>query len=216
MAITQSPTKFPPALPEALSAAKLLSSLEKQANPLAPGPGGTQIKSVVGGIMDGLQSHMATQAPAPQSDMGQGIGNVIDQLKNAAPILQRQAQDAQVDQIAKRAAEMVQGQGSDEPAFAEGGILGFAQGDPVPLPDLSELEAAAKQARDKYYSYGSVQKQRDPEGFQAAKQNFEDLSNQLSTTRQAQIAQIQKDYPTREAQVAALKSQGAPAPSPAP
>ena len=95
-------------------------------------------------------------------------------------------------------------------------MLFRSQGDPVPLPDLSELEAAAKQARDKYYSYGSVQKQRDPEGFQAAKQNFEDLSNQLSTMRQAQIAQIQKDYPTREAQVAALKSQGAPAPSPAP
>ena len=111
MAITQSPAKFPPDSREALSATQLLSSLEKQANPLAPGPGGTQIKSVVGGIMDGLQSHMATQAPAPQSDMGQGIGNVLDQLKNAAPILQQQAQNAQVDQIAKRAAEMVQGQG---------------------------------------------------------------------------------------------------------
>ena len=34
MAITQSPTKIPPALRDALDASKLLSSLEQQGNPL--------------------------------------------------------------------------------------------------------------------------------------------------------------------------------------
>jgi hypothetical protein len=120
--------------------------LKQRANPIATGPGGAPTKSVVGSLMDEVD----TPPTGMQSTGGEGLQGVLANLQNAAPTLQQNAQNAQADQIASMAAAKIQGQGQgggqpqmmaqggiakgdEDLNFAEGGILGFAG------PDGSEV-----------------------------------------------------------------------------
>jgi len=122
-------TQLNPGLQAALNAAAVL---EKEANPIAPGPGGMPIKSISGGLMDAVQQKATAaqdmQMPqAPQAPQEQGIQGILSNMRNAAPMLAQQQQDAQANQIADLAAQKLQGQGGGGSfPFKEGGIVGFA------------------------------------------------------------------------------------------
>lgn len=193
-----------PALRAALDAA---SFLEQKANPIAPGPGGMPIKSVTGNLMDAMHQETASSPDEGMGDMGdmggaggfgEGLQGILNNFRNAAPTLRENAENAQMDQIANKVAAKMGGQpqmlahggiahGVDDMDFAEGGILGFAVGDKVPdageLFDTAKAEAAA--AREALYKYGSVQKQRDPEGFVAAQQRYEQAQAAKEQAEQA-------------------------------
>lgn len=201
----QPDTMIPSGLRAALNAA---ATLQQEANPVAPGPGGAPIKSVAGNLMDAMQSRVNAQVPPPSSDMGQGIGSVLANLKNATPILQGQAEDAKVDQIAQRAAQMMQGGEKPQFAhggiahlpvdhhFAEGGIIGYAGPDGS---DVDALKAEIVAAKDALYKYGSRQKQQDPEGFAAAQKRYEEA---VTARKQAEEAAAAPGFERWAAQAA--------------
>lgn len=126
------------AVPTALQA---LMVLKQQASPTAPGPGGQPIPTVA------AQTAQQLMQPSPQEN--QGLGQLAEQLRNALPEMQQQAQGAQAAQMLKAAQQAQQAQQSPGIAgldvqnlahFAEGGVVGFARGG---VPELSAEELAA-------------------------------------------------------------------------
>jgi len=119
-------------IPSSLAGA--IALLKQTANPVAPGPGGTPVKSVVGALMDD-----AERSAAPAGGIA-GLGDTMpaggtygaaENVRNALPILAQNQQDAQAEQIAQRVRQMnAEDQGIARMAppmqFDDGGIVGYS------------------------------------------------------------------------------------------
>lgn len=119
-------------IPSSLAGA--IALLKQTANPVAPGPGGTPVKSVVGALMDD-----AERSAAPAGGIA-GLGDTMpaggtygaaENVRNALPILAQNQQDAQAEQIAQRVRQMnAEDQGiapmAGQMQFDDGGIVGYS------------------------------------------------------------------------------------------
>ena len=123
-------TSTPARIPEGLAGA--IALLKQNANPIAPGPGGAPRKSVVGAMMDDAErtSGIASLGTPPMGDtMPEGtMYGAAEDLRNALPTMERNAQEEQLNQIAQR----VRGMDAAETGIApmaggkkmgEGGII---------------------------------------------------------------------------------------------
>lgn len=115
---------------------------------------------------DTIAAKLAQQGEPPQDSNVMGIAQNVQQ---AGPTMQQNAQNAQAQQVAQQAAGIMQQQqqqaqppqgmahggiaalpASNMQNFRQGGVLGFngeTESNPVPDPELSEEERAAKQAQ---------------------------------------------------------------------
>jgi len=114
-----------------------------------------------------IAAKLAQQGEPPQDPNVMGIAQNVQQ---AGPTMQQNAQNAQAQQVAQQAAGIMQQQQQAQPQppqgmahggiaalpasnmqnFRQGGVLGFSgvtENNPVPAPELSEEEQAAKQAQ---------------------------------------------------------------------
>ena len=116
-------------IPPALQA---LLVLKQSMSPTTPNGAPT----VAAGIAQQAQQSMAPpQAPMQPQD-GQGIMGALGRMGDANPSMQRNAQEAQMNGIAAKAAQMIQSKpqgitgldGASQQTFAEGGIVNFAEG----------------------------------------------------------------------------------------
>ena len=127
-------TQIPSGLQALLQASQVL---QQQAAPTAPGPQGPQ-PTVANRISQQIQQTAEPQGIMPgMRDMGQQAG-IAGQI-----MAQKQAQQQQMAQnpqaVAQMAAQMLQNQGvaglPSNMQFKEGGIIGFSDGEEVPVPD---------------------------------------------------------------------------------
>lgn len=146
-------TSTPTRIPEGLAGA--IALLKQTANPVAPGPGGAPIKSVVGAMMDSAEraSGLASLGSPPMGDTlpeGTTYG-AVENLRNALPTMEQNAQNAQIEQIARRVQQMNPAETGIAPMagsmnMAEGGIIGYSglgpQGQLVtpPVPQAPTVE----------------------------------------------------------------------------
>lgn len=131
----------------------------------AASSGQASFKTPSGG--DTIAAKLAQQGEPPQDPNVMGIAQNVQQ---AGPTMQQNAQNAQAQQVAQQAAGIMQQQQQAQPQppqgmahggiaalpasnmqnFRQGGVLGFngvTENNPVPDPELSEEERAAKQAQ---------------------------------------------------------------------
>lgn len=141
-------TSTPARIPEGLAGA--IALLKQNANPIAPGPGGAPRKSVVGAMMDDAErtSGIASLGTPPMGDtMPEGtMYGAAEDLRNALPTMERNAQEEQLNQIAQRvrgmdAAETGIAPMAGEMNMAEGGIIGYS-GEDKESGQLVELRRA--------------------------------------------------------------------------
>lgn len=123
----------PARIPEGLAGA--IALLKQNANPVAPGPGGAPIKSVVGAMMDNAEraGGIASLGSPPMGDaMPEGtMYGAAENLRNAMPTMERNAQEDQLNQVAQRVRQMDAAETGIAPmagpmGMAEGGIIGYS------------------------------------------------------------------------------------------
>lgn len=123
----------PARIPEGLAGA--IALLKQNANPVAPGPGGTPIKSVVGAMMDNAEraGGIASLGSPPMGDAMPpgGMYGAAENLRNAMPTMERNAQEDQLNQVAQRVRQMDAAETGIAPmagpmGMAEGGIIGYS------------------------------------------------------------------------------------------
>lgn len=123
----------PARIPEGLAGA--IALLKQNANPVAPGPGGAPIKSVVGAMMDNAEraGGIASLGSPPMGDaLPEGtMYGAAENLRNAMPTMERNAQEDQLNQVAQRVRQMDAAETGIAPmagpmGMAEGGIIGYS------------------------------------------------------------------------------------------
>lgn len=122
--LNKQPVQLSPAL-------QALMVLQQQANPVAPNGQPTIAGQMAQKAQQGIMQPM--MASAPSMDESQGIAGVLDQVRGSMPSVQQNAQNAQAEGIAQRAAQIMQKPKSDGVAglaapnmgFAEGGVIGY-------------------------------------------------------------------------------------------
>lgn len=135
--------------------ASAITVLKQTANPVAPGPGGVPIKSIVGAMVDNAEQAggIASLGSPPMGDaMPEGtMYGAAENLRNAIPTMQQNAENEMMDRIAQRvrgadAAETGIAPMAGPMNMAEGGIIGYSglgpQGQLVapPVPQAPSVE----------------------------------------------------------------------------